>query len=563
MFSCLFTKTRQSFFPLKTIFSRSSNLRRFGFALLSGLLLAMSFPKFNLWWLAWIVPGLLLLLSLGQPARTVLRVGYFAGLVQFLVGFYWLLLIPKPVVAIVAWLLVGGLVALYIAAWTWVCCRCFPKKSSAEKCSSQPTQLSALLLSISWQRRALWSFTCAAAWVAMEMGIARIMNGFPYSLGLSQFKLLSLIQIASVTGVYGISFLVVWISVALACAGLIAWRSRPALLVLARELAGPVLALAVIMVWGGTRLTAPEQSREHLKVALIQPGIPQSIIWDANERTNRLNKLVELSNAALAQHPDLLVWPEAALPPGMIGRTRDTQKLIGDLVRSNHVWMIFGVVDTAGARNEIELNSAFFIDPAGDLVSRYHKRKLVIFGEYMPLVRWLPFLKNFRAGGAGLGQGRGPVPFQMRQPRARISPLICFEDVFPHLTRGSVDSETDFLLNLTNNGWFGKSAAQWQHAIAALFRAIENGLPLVRCTNNGLTCWIDSVGRMHDVYFHGSTDIYQAGFKIVEIPLRSLNEKKPAQTIYNRYGDFFGWVCVMITLAIMTAMLFHPRQHAK
>ena len=95
----------------------------------------------------------------------------------------------------------------------------------------------------------------------------------------------------------------------------------------------------------------------------------------------------------------------------------------------------------------------------------------------------MPFLKYLRQTGGGLEKGRGPVAFQMKQPRARISPLICYEDVFPRETRESVDADTDFLLNLTNNGWFGASAAQGQHAVCAVFRTIEHGVPLVRCTN--------------------------------------------------------------------------------
>ena len=185
-----------------------------------------------------------------------------------------------------------------------------------------------------------------------------------------------------------------------------------------------------------------------------------------------------------------------------------------------------------------------------------------MFGEYIPLARWFPFLNKLRSGGVGLGQGRGPVSFQMRPSATRIAPLICFEDVFSHVAREAVDKETDFLLNLTNNGWLGNSAAQWQHAIAALFRAIENGVPLVRCTNNGLTCWIDSRGRLHDEYFPGSPDIYQAGFKIVKIPLRALAEKSRGQTIYNRFGDFFGWACVGIAF-VMTAASFRSRQRQK
>ena len=120
--------------------------------------------------------------------------------------------------------------------------------------------------------------------------------------------------------------------------------------------------------------------------------------------------------------------------------------------------------------------------------------------------------------------------------------LICFEDVFPHLTRTSLDDDTDILLNLTNNGWFGKSAAQWQHAAAAVFRAIENGRPLVRCANNGLSCWVDAAGGMHDVYFPGTNDIYGVGYKIVQIPL--LGKQKPAPTFYHRHGDVFGWSCL-------------------
>jgi apolipoprotein N-acyltransferase len=120
--------------------------------------------------------------------------------------------------------------------------------------------------------------------------------------------------------------------------------------------------------------------------------------------------------------------------------------------------------------------------------------------------------------------------------------LICFEDIFPHHTREYVDEDTDFLLNLTNNGWFGEGAAQWQHAANAVFRAVENGVPLVRCTNNGLTCWVDERGRMYDIYFPGTGDIYGVGFKLVKVPL--LGGRKREATFYRRHGDLFGWSCV-------------------
>ncbi len=254
----------------------------------------------------------------------------------------------------------------------------------------------------------------------------------------------------------------------------------------------------------------------------------------------------------------LLVWPEAALPESMVGRNRETQELITALVRSNDVWMVFGGIDNTskpdadGVAETVRLNTAFFIDPAGDLISRYFKRHLVMFGEYAPRTRWLPFLKHLNLRSGGVEPGRRAVHFQMTWPRARIAPLICFEDVFPQMAREAVDEETDFLLNLTNNGWFGASAAQWQHAVASLLRAVENGVPLVRCANNGLTCWIDSRGRLHDVYFPGSHDIYQEGFKIVEVPLRSAGGSG-GRTVYHRTGDLFGWACVAGTAIALLA----------
>jgi len=104
-------------------------------------------------------------------------------------------------------------------------------------------------------------------------------------------------------------------------------------------------------------------------------------------------------------------------------------------------------------------------------------------------------------------------------------------------------------VNLTNNGWFGEGAAQWQHAANAIFRAIENGLPLVRCTNNGLTCWVDANGRIREFFRDGRGSIYGKGFMTVQIPLRDSTDRRP--TIYNRYGDWFGWSCVGVSVLVV------------
>jgi Apolipoprotein N-acyltransferase len=125
----------------------------------------------------------------------------------------------------------------------------------------------------------------------------------------------------------------------------------------------------------------------------------------------------------------------------------------------------------------------------------------------------------------------------------KTSPLICYEDMFPQLGRDSVDDDTDFLVNLTNDGWFGEGAEQWQHANAAGFRAIENGLPLVRCCNNGISCWIDSRGRMQQIFHDERGSVYGVGSTTMQIPILAPGEKR-SQTFYNQHGDWFGWACV-------------------
>src|SRR5262249_37308270 len=141
----------------------------------------------------------------------------------------------------------------------------------------------------------------------------------------------------------------------------------------------------------------------------------------------------------------------------------------------------------------------FFFNPTGQLVSSYRKQHLVMFGEYLPGARWFPFLRKVIPIPGDFTPGTGPIPFELSKPRVRLSTLICFEDVFPDVARRSAAEESDFLLNLTNDGWFGESAAQWQQAANAVFRAVENGVPLVRCTNNGLTCWINARGAMREI----------------------------------------------------------------
>jgi apolipoprotein N-acyltransferase len=537
------------------------NIPRLVLSFLAGTLLATAFPKFSVAGLAWLAPGIVLWLAHSDSGKRVFLSGFFSGLGYWLVGVYWLLFIPFRWYGLAAYLGQSSVGAVYTGIWCWLCWYLWPSWKPARKPNPAAEDLPQQWLALTDWNRLAWPLLCASAWVATEMILGRFLTGFPGFLGASQFRWLALIQISSFTGVYGVSFLISWLSVSLFCTALSlsADKKRPRLLLL--QILPPLLALAGVLAYGKHQLSSVDESTRRYKIALVQPAIPQSAIWDPREGTNRFLKLLQISRSALAEKPDLLVWPEAALPE-MITRDQFTQDAIANLLRPNHSWMVMGASDyesqpDATGRDATQwFNSAFLINPAGEMVARYHKRHLVPFGEFMPGAHWFPFLARLRAAGAGLTSGDRPGLFHITEPAANFSVLICYEDVFPHEVRDCLNEQTDYLLNLTNDGWFGDSSAQWLHTVYALFRAVELHLPLIRCCNNGITCWIDTCGQLHNVYFPGSSNEYQAGYKIIEVPLAGAKAGQHP-TFYRQYGDVFGWGCVALVVVLGLKRLTH------
>jgi apolipoprotein N-acyltransferase len=537
---------------------------RYPAALGAGLVLAAAFPTIGIAGLAWIAPALMLLAAIGKTPGQAFRIGYAAGLAHYLASLYWLLLIPVAWAPILGWLALGAFLALYPATWVWACWKLFPARL-ADATPANIYGFAEKYRSVPWSFRVSWAVTGAAVWVTLEMLISRFLSGFPWNLlGASQYRMLPLIQIASWTGIYGVSFIVVWFSLSLLGAGMALLAKPAARATWVADMILPMAAVGAIYLAGYHKLLRPEQERPMLTVALVQPSIPQTLIWDPAGDDQRFQQLVKLSGEALAAEPDLVVWPEAAIPK-MVRYDEATLYAVTNLAVSHKVWMVIGSDDAQPRLNAKSpddtdyFNASFLVSPWGELVNRYIKRRLVVFGEYVPLEHWLPFLKYLTPIEGGFTPGKDPMPFQLTSPPARISVLICFEDVFPQVARKSVFADTDFLLNLTNDGWFRNGAAQWQHAASAVFRAVENGVPLVRCANNGVTCWIDGCGRIERVLEDKAHDVHSPGFLLARIPLLLPGEKR-IPTYYHEYGDRFGWACTVLAVAQLAFVLARERR---
>jgi apolipoprotein N-acyltransferase len=202
-------------------------------------------------------------------------------------------------------------------------------------------------------------------------------------------------------------------------------------------------------------------------------------------------------------------------------------------------------------------NSSWLIDPDGLIRGRYRKQQLVAFGEEVPFTRWLPFLRWFTPITGAFTRGTEFVSFAMEDLEVETTTLICFEDVFPQLVRKGVTTNTDFMVNLTNDGWFREGAAQRQQAANSVFRAVENGVPLVRCTNNGQTCWVDQFGRIMETFTDEAGTIYGPGWAVFSLALPERVRGEPV--FYSRYGDAFGWLCVVLSSSRLLLCLARRR----
>ena len=512
-------------------------------AAFSGALLAASFAPWNRPHLIWIalLPLLAALWTLPEsaPRWKAPLLGYTAGLVFFTAAFYWLhaladifdsqFLRGVP-------LLLGVYLAVYPALWAWLV---------ATPPSPTGTPGSTSL------RNIRFAACGASAWVALDWLRGWLFTGFGWNTpGVALHNNLALIQIADLFGVYGVTFLIAFANLTFA---LILRRvKRDASIRALPNLRGEIMTLLVLIgmaVSYGVRvvLEKPAGGFTPLRAVCLQPNIPQLEKFAEEQESSildRLERLMDLATALPTPKPDLVIWPEATTPRGMFADELNHSFTLRQAERAG-VPLLIGsvepVADTGDPRQLAEYNSALLVGDTQVALQSYRKRHLVPFGEFLPLRPWAPgWLRDLVPG--DLAHGNEANLLHLSTPKIRIGALVCFEDSLTAETRDLAREGAQLLVNLTNDAWFGTTAAATQHLANAKFRAVETRLPLVRCANTGVTCKVDPLGRVeqHLETFTEGVDTFS-----VQVP------NSPPLTPYVRWGDRWLGLCAVLGLLLV------------
>ncbi|RLB07702.1 MAG: apolipoprotein N-acyltransferase [Deltaproteobacteria bacterium] len=492
----------------------------------SGILLALSFPNFDLWPLAWFFLVPLLWCIRGKSGKDAFILGVFAGLIAYLGLLYWIVVavhrygnIPLPLTIPILILLVLYL-SLYWGAFSYLTSYFHEKEG----------WISILAL--------------PAIWVGLEYLRSFLLSGFPWALlGYSQYLNITLVQIADITGIYGVSFFLV-LTNTLIFLWLAYWRGKGEL-----PLKGSLFALALLVMvfaYGVWKVHFPLSNRRVLKVAVVQGNIAQDVKWDKRFQKRTLEIYRKLTLGLMGASPGLIVWPETALPSYFPSGTELDGEVLA-IPKEVDAYLLFGSLYCEKGEKGIEVyNSAYLLSPASQILGRYDKIHLVPFGEYVPLSRFFPFF-NSLVGIGNISPGEDAVIFQL--PEGRFGVLICFEVIFPELCREFVRRGADFMVTITNDAWFGKTSAPYQHLAQATFRSVENRIWLVRAANTGISAFIDPWGRVHK-----ASNIFTR-----ETFLQQISLKDEGMTFYTRYGDVFALGCSLLGIGLISYILLKSR----
>ncbi|MFB3894957.1 MAG: apolipoprotein N-acyltransferase [bacterium] len=498
------------------------------YSILSGLLLVFSYPTYPYGILAWIGLVPLLLAITNQSIWKTAQLGFITGFIYFYGILYWLNGLYK-----FSWLVVPGQILLscylsiYIVLFAVLLNWLFPKPGY----------------------RRLW--VSPILWVAIEYFRQIGYLGFSWGiLGYTQYQVLPIIQIADITSVLGISFLIVLVNAGIAyLIPTLFTKDKPRKLGFCPLCCIPLLLipalLVLVYIYGLWQIRAYTYTNQNqLKLAIVQGNIPQDLKWDEQLEKEHQAIHFQLSETAAQQtQPDLIVWPETAITevltenPELIsrfqslGKKYQTQFLVGspDIEPIDTTWRIY--------------TSAFQIDRDKGIIKKYDKTALVPFGEYVPLSGHFPWLKKIIQGPGDFNPGNKYTQFELYSHNSikwQFASVICFESTMSQVVRRAMVNPVDFLIIITNDAWFGKTEAPYQHADMAIFRAIENRTYIARAANTGYSCFITPTG----IIVKG-LQIYTRGY------LTDTIQARKTRTFYTQYGDILAYLCWMITLILI------------
>jgi apolipoprotein N-acyltransferase len=467
---------------------------------------------------AWVALAPLLVALHGARVREGLRLGFVAGAISAFGTLYWTSLVVTQYGGL------SGPVGLMIMILLGLAFAVFPALFGASVASwSAALGPPALLLA-------------PVAWTATEILRAHTFFEFPWCLlGYSQHAYPPLIQVASVTAVYGVSFLVALASSLLAYAAI---ETRAAF----RRAALAAWPLLIAGTWGlgAWAMSRPLPETGTIKVGLVQGGILQEDKWVPENAWQNIGRHLALTEEAAARGARLVVWPESSVP-FLFDENPTLAEALRATVKRRGIYLLFGNDDRDPDHVYV---GAKLLTPDGELTYRYHKIQLVPFGEYVPLQPLLTFggrvaakvvqqVSDFTPGGdAAIAEADGH----------RMGGFICYESIFPHLVRQFTAQGAELLVNMTNDAWYGRTSAPYQHLAMTVFRAVENHRYLVRAANTGITAVVDPRGRVvaRTALFDRTVLVHDAGL---------LSER----TFYSRYGDVFAWSCLAAALGTTVA----------
>ncbi|HIM12811.1 TPA: apolipoprotein N-acyltransferase [Candidatus Poribacteria bacterium] len=496
---------------------------------ISGVLLVLSTAGIGWYPLAWIaIIPLLIAIKSAKNTKSAFLIGYLSGSIHFLGTAYWIALlypyantgwfVSDVAVTTILYLLLSLYLAVYSAVFAVVL------------------------------RRLTWSvlpmiFVSATIWTACEWIASWLLTGFPWgSLGYTQWKNLPVIQISSIFGIHGVSFVIVLFN----ATGAELIHARTSWRVQIKYATVPLIIILMVFVFGVLVMRPVEFSDvSKIKIGIIPGNIRQIDKWQNKNFDAIFRKYLNLIKEVSDKHSDLsfITLAETAIPQAIFYNQENMyQKALKQLLRDQQLNLLAGTPNYSEGK---AYNSVFLLNSKGDQAGVYSKMHLVPFGEYTPIASFFPDLIQESGWEAGKSYDIFPIPSTLG---LEMGVAICYESSFPNLVRRFVKKGAVIIGVLTNDAWFEGTAAPTQHLSMAPFRAVENRVSVFRCANGGISCIIDEFGRV------GKEQILpedQDGFLIGSIALK--HQKK--ETIYTLYGDWFPIACFVISLGLIGFLL--------